>query len=328
MKLDRFARYAWGVLAYNLIVILWGAYVRATGAGAGCGSHWPLCNGEVIPRSPRIETLVEFTHRASSGLALLMVVGLLAWAFRAYPKGHRVRLGAGLSMFFMVTEALVGAGLVLFELVAENASMARAFSMAIHLMNTFLLLAALTMTAWWASGGRALRWRGREGTGWALGVGLLGVLVLGVSGAVTALGDTLFPARSLVEGVQQDFSPTAHFLIRLRLLHPVIAVSVGIYVVVMAGLVALGRSERVTRWLARALTGLFLVQLGAGLLNLILLAPVWMQLVHLLLADLVWIALVLLTASALAQPVGKPEPARGSQAVAYPGRLASSSEPR
>ena len=122
MKLTRFAKYAWFVLIFNLGVILWGAYVRATGSGAGCGSHWPLCNGEVIPRTGQIETLVEFTHRLSSGAAFLLVVGMLVWAWRIFPRRHRVRAAAIFSMIFMITEAFVGAGLVLFELVADNAS--------------------------------------------------------------------------------------------------------------------------------------------------------------------------------------------------------------
>jgi heme A synthase len=205
MKLTRFAVYSWGVLVFNLGVILWGAFVRATGSGAGCGSHWPLCNGEVVPRSPETETLIEFFHRLTSGVAFLLVVGLLIWAFRAYPIRHRVRWAAGFAMLFMVTEALVGAG---------NASMARALSMAVHLLNTFLLLACLTLAAWWSSGGEPVQLKQRAALGSLLGLGLLGMLVLGVSGAVTALGDTLFPAGSVAEGLRQDFSPTAHLLIR------------------------------------------------------------------------------------------------------------------
>lgn len=287
---------------YNLAVILWGAYVRATGSGAGCGSHWPLCQGEVVPRAPQVETMIEFTHRLSSGLALVLVVVMLAWVLRAYPRRHPVRLGASLAMFFMITEALIGAGLVLFELVADNASMFRAVSGATHLANTFLLLGALTLTAWWASGGAPVRLRGQGLVGGLLGVALLGVLLLGVSGAVTALGDTLFPPGSLAEGLRQDFSPAAHFLIRLRLLHPVIAIAVGLYVILAAGLSSTWRPGRSTRRLARLVTLLFLIQLGAGAINVILLAPVWLQLVHLLLADLVWISLVLLAATVLAQP--------------------------
>src|SRR5437764_2061540 len=158
---DGFRRFAWGVLVYNVLVVLWGGFVRASGSGAGCGSHWPLCNGEVLPPAPQIATLIEFAHRVSSGLGLFVVVGLAIWAFRGYGKGHPVRLGAGLSLLFIITEALVGAGLVLFSLVADNATFARALFISVHLINTFLLLGALTLTAWWASGGASVRLRGQ-----------------------------------------------------------------------------------------------------------------------------------------------------------------------
>ncbi len=301
MKKSPFAIYAWIVLAYNVLVILWGAYVRATGSGAGCGSHWPLCNGEILPRSPQVETMIEFAHRLSSGLAFLLVLALLVWALRAYPKGHAVRLGATLSMVFIITEALVGAGLVLFEWVAWDASIGRVISMAVHLVNTFLLLAVLTLTAWWASGGERLNLRGHGLALWLFVAAFLAVIVLGVSGAMTALGDTLFPAQSLQAGVARDFLPTAHFLERLRVWHPVIAVLAGLYLSFLAGLVALFRVTPRIRKAAAAVFGLFMVQLVAGLVNLILLAPVWMQLVHLLLADLVWISFVLLAAANFAE---------------------------
>jgi heme A synthase len=302
LTLTRFAKYAWAVLAYNVGVILWGAYVRATGSGAGCGGHWPLCNGQVIPLSPQAATLIEFSHRVSSGLTLLAVLGLVVWAFRAYPRGHPVRLGAGLAMFFTLTEALVGAGLVLFQLVAQNASALRAFSVAVHLTNTFLLLASLTLTALWASGGRPLRLHGQGWAAWWLGLGLAGVLLLGISGAITALGDTLFPASSLVEGLRQDLSPSAQFMIRLRVFHPLIAMAVGLLVMLVAYSLSSSRpDESGRRWLAVALGGLVAVQWLAGITNVALLAPVWMQLLHLFLADLVWIVLVLLAATVLAR---------------------------
>jgi heme A synthase len=293
----RFSNYAWLVVAYNLLVILWGAYVRATGSGAGCGSHWPLCNGVVVPRQAQIETLVEFTHRLTSGLAFLLVLVLVVWAFRTHPKGHPVRLGATLSMIFIITEALVGAGLVLFGWTADNQSVGRVISISVHLVNTFLLLAALTLTAWWASGGERIVLRGQGISVWLFAIGFLGVLILGVSGAITALGDTLFPAGSLSEGIAQDFEPTAHFLVRLRVWHPLIALLNGLYLLFLGGLIYLFRATPRIQRLALTLGALFLAQLVAGMINLGLLAPVWMQLVHLLLADLVWIALVLLAAA-------------------------------
>lgn len=297
--MTRYAKYAWGVLAYNLLVILWGAYVRASGSGAGCGSHWPLCNGEVIPRQPQIETLIEFTHRIMSGIALLLVLGLFLWAWRSFPRRHPVRLAATLSMVFIITEALVGAGLVLFELVAENDSIARAIWMAGHLVNTFLLLAALTLTAWWATGGEASDLHQWGQIGWLLLVGLIGTIVLGVSGAITALGDTLFPTRSLAEGLSQDMSPTAHFLVRLRVLHPTIAVMTGVYLIIVAGWIASSNRSDDTRRLARILSATVVIQLAAGVVNIYLLAPIWMQILHLFLADAVWITLILFTANVL-----------------------------
>ena len=139
-----YARFAWATLTFTLFVILWGAFVRATGSGAGCGSHWPLCNGEVVPHSPAWSTVIEFGHRLTSGLSLLLVIGLW-WGGRSrYPERAPARRAAGWSLFFMVTEALIGAGLVLFEYVADDARVARGFWVAGHLVNTFLLVAAMT----------------------------------------------------------------------------------------------------------------------------------------------------------------------------------------
>jgi heme A synthase len=299
----RLSRFAWGVLAYNLAVILWGAYVRASGSGAGCGAHWPLCNGEVIPRAPSVATLVEYSHRLTSGLALLGVVALLAWTWRACGTGHPARRGAVLSLLFIITEAAVGAGLVLFELVADNATMARAMFMAAHLVNTFLLVAALTLTAWWLSGGDAVHPSRRSAIAFAWGALAVGLLLSGVSGAVAALGDTLYPATSHVEGLTATLSPSSHVLLRLRALHPVIAVSAGVLLMFGASRLPAAGDEA-GQLLGRATLMLAALQLLGGLLNLLLLAPVWMQIVHLLVADLLWIAFVLLGARVLAgEPV-------------------------
>jgi len=315
MSLNRYAKYTWGVLAYNILVILWGAFVRATGSGAGCGSHWPLCNGEVIPRATQVETLIEFTHRLTSGLALLLVVVLLVWGLRAYPRGHIVRKGAVFSMVFIISEALLGAGLVIFELVADDTSSMRAFSIALHLVNTFLLLAALSLTAWWASGGEPLSFRGQAAAVTFFTLAFVGIIFLGMSGAITALGDTLFPVESLAEGLQADFSPDSHFLVRLLVWHPLAAVLVGFYLMFFGGLVAMFRSDKYTRSLAVSLVALIIIQLLAGLVNLILLAPVWMQILHLLLADLLWISLVLLSGAYFARSESYPSVPQGSGSV-------------
>ncbi len=295
----RFAAFAWGLLAYDVAVVLWGAFVRATGSGAGCGRHWPMCNGEIVPRAPRLETLIELSHRVSSGSAFLLTAVLAVWAFRAFPRRHRVRRGAVVAMLLMVSEAAVGAGLVLFELVAHDASMKRALSVSVHLVNTFLLLAATALTAWWASGGGAPARAGQRAVLWVVGIPLAAMLVVGASGAVTALGDTLFPSASLSAGLREDFSPTAHLFIRLRAIHPLLAVMTGAGTVIATGLVRALRPSPAVRVWSRTTGALVAAQVAAGLVALLARAPVWMQLVHLLLADSVWIALVLTAGAAL-----------------------------
>lgn len=320
LTLNRFAKFAWGVLAFNVLVIIWGAFVRATGSGAGCGQHWPSCQGDVIPFAPAIETVIEFTHRLTSGTAFILVVVMLMWAFKSYPAGHIVRRGAGFSMLFMIAETLVGASLVLFGWVAYNQSTIRAVVMAIHLINTFLLMASITLTAWWASGGQPAQLKGQGGLGTAIGIGFLGILVLGASGGVTALGDTLFPAGSLTEGIAADFSSTAHFLVRLRVYHPVIAVLVGVYNIVVMVVYNAGRGTSQTRVFAKAFISIFVLQLIFGAFNVVLLAPVWMQLTHLFITDMLLIVYTLFVATALALPIAAEQTAEAPHMSAQPSR--------
>ncbi len=301
MRNRRFAAYAWGVLAYNMLVVLWGAFVRASGSGAGCGNHWPLCNGEVVPRGHAIQTIVEFTHRASSGLALVGVVVLMVWAYRAFPRRHPARTGATLAVAFMLTEALLGAALVLLEHVAQNKSAGRGISISLHLVNTLTLLAVLALTAWWGGGRPGLdlgRWRGPAR--WLIGA-LAGFALLGVSGAIAALGDTLFPATSLSAGMAMDVSSDAHIFVRLRVLHPVMAVAAACLLLYAVWSAVKTRPDPRRQWAALALTIGVFIQLVLGAITIGLLAPVWMQITHLFTADALWIALVLYSASALAR---------------------------
>ena len=382
----RFGLYAWCVLAYNLVVILWGAVVRATGSGAGCGEHWPLCQGVVIPHAAQIATLIEFAHRASSGVAVILVVLLLVFAFRQFASGHAVRRYAAAALIFTLTEGLIGAALVLFGQVGNNASLTRAGVLSLHLINTLLLLASIALAARAAGAPRAAAQSLQEpeptaaeagnGAGWDLlpttpafghpsslrrgtaprmstsgesqveesrleesrltspllgeegwpkagvvgdcklhrypkadrvdvrvylwyGAGLLAALATALTGTIAALSDTLFPAASLAQGFQLDFSASANPLLRLRIVHPLIAVAAGGYLILL-GVRAIGSSvSSGAKRLAYALVALVAIQLLLGVLNLALLAPLAMQLLHLLTADLMWITLVLLSAEAL-----------------------------
>jgi heme A synthase len=280
----------------NLGVVLWGALVRATGSGAGCGGHWPLCNGQVLPSAAGQATLIEFIHRLVSGLALLLVLGLWGWALRRLPRRHAARKWAWAAMGLIVVEALVGAGLVVLQWVGEDASTGRAISIVLHLIITFGLLASLTLVAWY---GAPIREPVAPAVArWIAAVLIAGMTVVGMSGALTALGDTLFPPQTLAEGLLQDLDPAAPFLIRLRALHPVLS-----GVVVIVGILWADARRRVVlqrgaKWRLTALRGLLLIQLAAGAANVILLAPVWLQILHLLLANLVWLLLVVCLAEA------------------------------
>ncbi|PZR11486.1 MAG: cytochrome oxidase assembly protein [Archangium gephyra] len=281
MSSPAFRRVAVLSLVWSLFVIIWGAYVRASGSGAGCGDHWPNCNGELIPRSPTAQTVIEFTHRTTSGVALLLSIAVCVMAVRAFTKGHPTRRFAIAQLVLMLTEAALGALLVKAELVANNATASRAAAMSIHLINTFLLVAAMVLTVFhaWEGDVRA-KWRGLAGGLSWLAMSL--VMLVGVSGAIAALGDTL---------VQQSVNnPFVDLLIRLRILHPLIAV------VAAAVMVFLGRfTFGATRGWTIALWSLVVLQLFAGLTNVALQAPTWMQLVHLGLADAVWVVLLVAT---------------------------------
>jgi cytochrome c oxidase assembly protein subunit 15 len=297
----RFARATWGLVAFLLAVVAWGAFVRATGSGAGCGAHWPVCNGQVLPRAPALETIIEFGHRVSSGLVTLAVVAWAVWGFMAFPRGHRVRRGAALGVLAILVEGAIGAALVLLRLTGRDDSLTRAAVMGLHLVNTFFLLAVVALSGVWAGGVSRLRLRDQGAVAVLIPAALVGLVVLGVSGGVAALGDTLFPASSLAEGFRQDLSGSAHVLLRLRVVHPLLAVAVGTLLLVTAALCGMLRPGHSVRKAAAALGALVVVQLTAGMVNLALLAPVWMQLVHLLLADAVWLATVVLGATVLAE---------------------------
>ncbi len=258
-------------------------------------------------RAPRIETVIEFTHRITSGLAGLLSL-VVAWLALRTERGSPVRAAAFTGLALMLLEGAIGALLVKKGLVAKDASEARALVVGLHLGNTFLLLAAQLLTVHFASGAPRPSLRGRPGLSLTL-LGLLAlVLLVGASGAVTALGDTLFPAESLAQGMRDDFAAGSHFLVRLRVWHPVLALGTGALVAYAAQALRSASDSPAVQRSALWVIALFVLQVGAGSLNLFLLAPAWLQVLHLLLADVLWLALVQLTLDALAAPEARATP--------------------
>jgi heme A synthase len=296
MRSRRFAAFAWFFVAYLVGVILFGAWVRITGSGNGCGSHWPACNGDIIPQAPAVKTVIEYTHRLMSGLCGIIAVVLVVWARRVSRPVFRASL---LALFFLVVESLLGALLVKRHLVVDDVSVARAYMVALHLANTLLLTASAALVAWRASteqGRTRVSPTVSPAARILLGVALVAVLLTSMSGAVTALGDTVFPTQPALDGtllakIRADTSPGQHFLVRLRVIHPVMAVLAALLV---AGVLiwVVGRRGAAGPPNARLATlalGAVVCQTGIGCFNVLLAAPGWIQIVHLLMAQAVWI---------------------------------------
>jgi heme A synthase len=315
----RLAKFAWVVLGFTVFVVLFGAVVRVTGSGAGCGQHWPTCHGELTHLPSSLETAIEYTHRVTSGLSLLLVGAWLIGAYRVLPKRHAGRPLTVSVTVLMIVEALIGAVLVLLALVAESRSPLRALVMPLHLVNTSLLLGAM---AW---GAMLIRrppgpWRARPASSleWLVAASLLATLVVSGTGAVTALGDTLFPVREI--GLQhrlgEDYGAGAHWLQRFRVVHPVVAFAAALFIGrVFQAVYEQQRHARAGRAALVTLT-LVITQLMVGLLNVWLSAPAWMQIVHLSFAVAVWLGQVVTLRFLLDQVA----PARVSEALASAAR--------
>jgi cytochrome c oxidase assembly protein subunit 15 len=290
-------RFAWFVLLYNVADILWGGVVTATGSGAGCGDQWPLCQGAAIPQAPQFHTMVEFTHRLMSGGALILVAALLIWTWRATRKGHLARWAAGIALLLILNEAFLGALLV--TVAAHSASQATSvFLFSCHLTNTLLLMAALALTAEFLSEGRS-----RSTTALRRGgllfptLGILTTLLVGISGALVALGDILYPSSHVLEAIRRDFSLSAPLLLRLRWIHPASAILAGAFISWLLGQSFRRTAPSKQRALGIAVLAALIVQFLLGIFDVLLQAPTWLRIAHLLGADAFWIYLVLLTAN-------------------------------
>lgn len=304
-KLDRFAKFAWFALGFNVLVIIWGVFLRASKSGDGCGEHWLTCNGELIPSAPQFKTVIEYSHRmttAIDGLVMLVLVilAVVIWYRSRSRKSRFVMYAAIASLFFVITEAAVGAGLVLTGNTAVAVTDVRPFWAMGHLINTFVLLVCLTLTAWLASGERRIvRWPDTKIL-LLIALGFLLLLTVGMSGTLAALSNMLFPSTTIAEGIARDFSASSNVILRLRLSHPILSVLTGVYLFFLAGwLRSKVDAKSNAAWWSGTLSILIIGQVIFGAVTLLTHGPIVMQLGHLFLADAIWVSFVLLTASFL-----------------------------
>ena len=299
VDVKKLARLAWATLAYNVAVIVWGGFVRASKSGAGCGTHWPLCKGHILPSFAEATTRIEFAHRITSGVAVLLTVFLATAISKEFHRTHPARRAMRFSVLFMVLESLVGAALVLLNHVAMDPSAARAVWMGIHLTNTFLLVASSALTAYFVNSGTSPSVHARRGIYWTCAIALGTILLVALAGSEAALADTLYPAKSLLDGLRQDITPGGHLILKIRTIHPFLAMFGACVVAVAATVVHSLAPGSIAKRAAIAAGVLTVTQVAIGFTNLMLLVPIWTQLLHLAVAQLVWIALVLMSVDAL-----------------------------
>ncbi len=250
---------------YTLLVILWGAWVRISHSGDGCGDHWPLCAGEVIPDFKQSKTIVEYFHRIMSGAYGIFVVYLfLKFKNTTTPYFKKLLYGV---LILTTSEALIGALLVKLELVSVNDSFLRLLFMSLHQLNSFLLTAVCYLLYKSSDLDKTFKPSSK----------LILFIIVSVTGAIAALSTTLFPAQSLFQGIINDFQMHSHPFIRLRILHPVLALSV------MSYFIYYFYTKNNIRFTLEILAAVFV-----GLITLVSLSPLALKLSHLLIAHLLW----------------------------------------
>lgn len=257
---------------YTLLVILWGAWVRISHSGDGCGDHWPLCGGDFIPDLAQKKTWIEYSHRLMSGIYGLLVI-FIFFKFRKNSSALVQKFNRIL-LILMSTEALLGAILVKGHLVTLNDSVLRLFTMSLHQINSFLLTGTTYLFY------LIIKQKKTE-----LNLNTVFLLIifgmLPLTGAIAALSSTLFPSISLLQGILQDFAGESHLFIRLRVIHPLVATFiVGISVIWCY-------AKNLNRLAAE-----FLLAFTIGVVTLITLSPVYLKLVHLLIAHILWARLI------------------------------------
>lgn len=293
--MNKFSKLAWFNLMWTVLVILWGAVVRATNSGAGCGKFWPLCGQSLIPTFDVFHTYIEFAHRVMSGILLVSIFIMLVSGWKLYKDDKPRRTLNTLVFVFVIIESLLGAGLVLLGLVEDNDSILRIFAVSLHLLNTFILVALTALNAYYSSDPKASLTKLNAKKAFKMGLFL--ILVIGISGAVTSLADTLFPPSTFTETMNEWIDPTAHLLQRLRPYHPFFAVAFGLAIIAYLDHFfkpTSQRGEKLRFWIKV----LIFVQFGLGMLNIVLHVPLYMQITHLLFAELIWINAIFLAFTA------------------------------
>ncbi len=284
---------SWTMLWLTVAVVIGGALVRATDSGAGCGESWPICGGQIIPEIGNYHTVIEVSHRLMTGLLGFVLVAVFVLVRRNFSKEHRLRRAVFAAGILLIVESLLGASLVLFGWVEFDASIARLIVVPVHLVNTFLLVGAMTMVAFFAGEGNGFRVDLSRVLDKVLAGALGIILIIGATGALNALADTLIKSDTLKTASADEVLVTESVLRQIRTIHPFVAIIGGLALFMVVRYLVTGAGKRV-RTLGLAVQGIIWLQFIVGLLNIALDVPLEIQLIHLFVADVLWISFVLI----------------------------------
>ena len=272
---------------YGLVVsvfsIIAGAIVRATGSGDGCGASWPTCNGEIIPELDTPSELIEFSHRSVSGVLLIITLIIFVKSFKDEVPTLQKKIIWSLT-FFVLLEALIGAVIVIYEWVGMNSSAPRIIAVPLHLVNTFGLLGAYTLLFYLTQNSKTTL-NNFFDRGFKIGLFLF--LLSGATGSIAALADVIFPSESFITGLAEDFDTNSEVLIRLRILHPIVASALSLYLYSEAN-----RLQNEYQVITKNIKLLILLGVLLGVSNVISNIILPLSILHLLMADLLWILYV------------------------------------
>ena len=272
---------------YGLVVsvfsIIAGAIVRATGSGDGCGASWPTCNGEIIPELDTPSELIEFSHRSVSGVLLIITLIIFVKSFKDEVPTLQKKIIWSLT-FFVLLEALIGAVIVIYEWVGMNSSAPRIIAVPLHLVNTFGLLGAYTLLFHLTRNSKTTL-NNFFDRGFKIGLFLF--LLSGATGSIAALADVIFPSESFITGLAEDFDTNSEVLTRLRILHPIVASALSLYLYSEAN-----RLQNEYQVITKNIKLLILLGVLLGVSNVISNIILPLSILHLLMADLLWILYV------------------------------------
>ncbi len=274
--MKKFKSYLIFLWVYSILVVIWGAWVRISKSGDGCGTSWPLCNNAIIPDTSNAQALIEFTHRISTALYGILVLLLVVWTFKIFPKKHSIRRVVLFILSFTILEALIGAQLVLLGLVGDHTGFDRIIVMSLHQVVSILLTGSVAR-AYYLTNSKVIK------TYKLIEVAKFMFLLLVATGGIAALSNTVFPSSSILEGLVSDINPESHILLKLRVIHPILALSTA-----LAFVFVIIKLHKKNKQYSMQLATFFLIGILIGIITLITLSPTVMKFVHLAMAHIIW----------------------------------------